>query len=221
MALRMLARRSLNGSFTIVGDIAQATSPGAADDWDDVLRHLPLGTKQPRVRELTLSYRIPAPNLRVALRVLAHAAPGVTPPTAVRSKGEDPRFVATEPHRLAGKVVQVISEEIAALDGGSVAVIAPDSLIDSIDEALMAAGVEFGRARSESRNATGQLHPQVALVPVTLVKGLELDGSVVVEPQRIIDEEPQGYRALYVALTRSTKRLAVVYSEGLPDEMDE
>ena len=63
MALRMIARRSLNGSMTLVGDIAQATAPGAAASWDEVLAHLPVSTHQPRVRELTLSYRIPAPNL--------------------------------------------------------------------------------------------------------------------------------------------------------------
>ncbi len=219
MALRMLARRSLNGSFTIVGDIAQATAPGAADDWDDVLGHLPLGSRQPRVKHLSLSYRIPAPNLRVALRVLEAAAPHISPPTAVRAKGESPRFVATESYRIGEKVAQLVQQESATLNGGSVAVIVPESLIDDVDDALTDVGIEFGRARNESRNATGQLHPQVALVPVTLVKGLELDGSIVVEPSRIVDEEPQGLRALYVALTRSTKRLVVVYSEGLPDSM--
>jgi DNA helicase IV len=58
-------------------------------------------------------------------------------------------------------------------------------------------------------------HP-VTLVPVSLVKGLELDGVVVVEPGRIVAEESQGLRALYVALTRATKRLTVVHAEPLP-----
>ena len=221
MALRMLARRSLNGSFTIVGDIAQATAPGAASDWDDVLDLLPVGTRTPRMRELSLSYRIPAPNLRVALRVLEQAAPQLTPPEAVRSKGEPPRFVKTSGDALVTRVVDLVVEESDVLDGGSVAVIVPDSLIDAVDDELTARGLEFGRARSESRNATGQLHPQVALVPVGLVKGLELDGSIVVEPRRIVDEEPQGLRALYVGLTRSTKRLVVVHSQGLPEAMAE
>ena len=221
MALRMLARRSLNGSFTIVGDIAQATAPGAASDWDDVLDLLPVGSRTPRMRELSLSYRIPAPNLRVALRVLEQAAPQLTPPEAVRSKGEPPRFVKTSSEGLVPRVVDLVVEESHVLDGGSVAVIVPDSLIDAVDDELTARGLEFGRARSESRNATGQLHPQIALVPVGLVKGLELDGSIVVEPQRIVDEEPQGLRALYVGLTRSTKRLVVVHSQGLPEAMQE
>ena len=173
------------------------------------------------MRELSLSYRIPAPNLRVALRVLEQAAPQLTPPEAVRSKGEPPRFVKTSSEGLVPRVVDLVVEESHVLDGGSVAVIVPDSLIDAVDDELTARGLEFGRARSESRNATGQLHPQIALVPVGLVKGLELDGSIVVEPQRIVDEEPQGLPALYVGLTRSTKRLVVVHSQGLPEAMQE
>ena len=59
------------------------------------------------------------------------------------------------------------------------------------------------------------------MVPVGLVKGLELDGVVVVEPSRIVTEEQQGLRALYVALTRATKRLVIVHAEPLPDALAE
>jgi DNA helicase IV len=52
---------------------------------------------------------------------------------------------------------------------------------------------------------------------VSLVKGLELDASVVVEPAAILEEEVQGARALYVALTRATKRLVLVHERPLPD----
>ena len=53
-------------------------------------------------------------------------------------------------------------------------------------------------------------------MPVSVVKGLELDGVVVVEPARIVRDEVQGMRALYVALTRPTQRLTVVHAEELP-----
>ena len=53
------------------------------------------------------------------------------------------------------------------------------------------------------------------------MKGLELDGSIVVEPARIVDEEPQGLRALYVALTRATKRLVLVHAQPLPTCLQE
>jgi hypothetical protein len=41
MQLKMATRRSLNGSMTVVGDIAQATGPLAPDGWDDVLATCP------------------------------------------------------------------------------------------------------------------------------------------------------------------------------------
>jgi DNA helicase IV len=72
-------------------------------------------------------------------------------------------------------------------------------------------GVEYGRATRHG------LDSQITVVPVGIVKGLELDASVVVEPAAIVEDEPQGLRALYVALTRSTKRLAVVHQRPLPD----
>jgi DNA helicase IV len=52
-----------------------------------------------------------------------------------------------------------------------------------------------------------------------VVKGLELDGVVVVEPSDIVDAEAQGMRSLYVALTRATQRLTVVHARALPAPM--
>jgi DNA helicase IV len=63
------------------------------------------------------------------------------------------------------------------------------------------------------------LEADVSVVPVELAKGLELDGVVLVEPARIVAEERQGLRALYVALTRSTKRLAIVHAQPLPEAL--
>jgi len=222
MALRMISRRSLNGSMTLVGDIAQATAPGAAANWDEVLNYMPDGASEHRVRELTLSYRIPAPNLELANKVLAVAAPELAPPKAVRSVGSPPRVVevlgqpVASAQSLVEKAVSMVLEESEALGGGSVAVIAPASLIEMVDESLRVKGVDYGRATTASRNVSGPLHPKIALVPVQLVKGLELDGTVVIEPASILDEEPQGLRALFVALTRSTKRLAIVHARPLP-----
>jgi hypothetical protein len=58
MQLRMASRRSLNGSMTVVGDIAQATGALAPDDWADVLAHLPV-QRPSRVIGLSVGYRIP------------------------------------------------------------------------------------------------------------------------------------------------------------------
>ena len=98
MQLRMLARRSLSGSMTVVGDIAQATGPWAPAGWDDVTRHLS-PQRPPRLVELTVSYRTPAEVVALAAQVLAVAAPGIAPPRPVRQSGQPPRIVATQPGR--------------------------------------------------------------------------------------------------------------------------
>ena len=82
---------------------------------------------------------------------------------------------------------------------------------DAATNALVESGREFGEATRAG------LQTQVALVPVQLIKGLEVDAVLVVEPARIVAEERQGLRALYVALTRATKRVGVLHAERLPD----
>ena len=210
MQLRMLSRRSLNGSMTVVGDIAQSTGAWAHADWDEVLDQLP-DRRPPRRTELTIGYRLPGPNMVLASKVLALAAPELKPPSSVRQEGEPPRFVAAGPGRLAEEAVAQALVERSAVDPGSVAIIVPDSQHDAVESALEAAGIEFGRAARTGFNT------QITLVPVSLVKGLELDASIVVEPAAIFDEELQGARSLYVALTRATKRLVLVHERPLPE----
>ena len=208
MDLRMLERRSLNGSMTVVGDIAQATGAWAHDTWYSILDHLP--DRQPvRRAELTIGYRIPAPIMDVAARVLTEAAPDLSPPNSVRSTGDPPRFV---PAGVAlGCLAEVVAEELRVVGAGNLAVIVAGSQVAEVEAVLEAAGIVFGRPTRRG------LDEQVAVVPVGLVKGLEVDAAVVVEPARIIREQDQGVRALYVALTRATKRVAVVHAEPLPD----
>ena len=208
MDLRMLDRRSLNGSMTVVGDIAQATGAWAHDDWEGILRHLP--NRRPPVRhELTVGYRIPGPLMDVAARVLAVAAPDLSPPNSVRSTGDPPRFVSVG--ESLDCLAEIVAEELRVVGAGNLAVIVAGSQVPEVEAVLEAAGIVFGRPTRRG------LDEQVAVVPVGLVKGLEVDAAVVVEPARIIREQDQGVRALYVALTRATKRVAVVHAEPLPD----
>ncbi|NNE73491.1 MAG: ATP-binding domain-containing protein, partial [Acidimicrobiales bacterium] len=207
MELRMLSRRSLNGSMTIVGDIAQSTSAWAHDEWGSVLEHLP--QKKPhRDTELTVGYRIPQPLMDLAGRVLTEAAPNLQPARSVRTDGDPPRIVSGAD--IVGDAIAAAGVEHEAIGAGSVALIVPRSLVDPIEARLAELEVDFGRATRSG------LDQPLTVVPVALVKGLEVDAAVVVEPARIVREEPQGMRSLYVALTRATKRLAVVHSEPLP-----
>ena len=50
-----------------------------------------------------------------------------------------------------------------------------------------------------------------------MAKGLEFDAIVVVEPEAILRERPDGgVGGLYTALTRATRAMSVVHAEPLP-----
>jgi DNA helicase IV len=210
MQLKMAARRSLNGSLTVVGDLAQATGPLAPRTWDDVLAHLP-DRKPARVVGLSVGYRIPAQIMELADKVLKAARPDLPSPRAVRIGDAAPVVMrAPSVADLGPTTAEAVDKMLHDLTSRNVAVVVPDPLVDVISAALDAAGIEHGRA-----TRTG-LDDPVTVVPVSVVKGLELDGVVVVEPARIVSSEIQGLRALYVALTRPTQRLTIVHADDLP-----
>lgn len=233
MALRMIARRARRHSMTVLGDLAQATTPEATASWTDSLRHLgPDDETDDRVdaddgfddrpeievAELTVGYRVPAAILDMANRLLTAAAPDVTPARSVRVGGERPRILSVEPER----VMPVLSVEVAALRerGLSVAVIIGDdetlrAAADALEDAAVPAEV-FGR----SRMATGLPGADaVAVLDPLAAKGLEFDAVVVVEP-RAIAELPSGLRHLYVAMTRAVQYLSLIHSRPLPAPLD-
>ncbi|NBY45426.1 MAG: hypothetical protein EBQ64_05605 [Acidimicrobiia bacterium] len=212
MQLRMISRRSLNGSMTIVGDIAQATSAHAPASWQEVLVHLP--KKNPsRVIGLTVGYRIPKQIMDIATKVMIAAAPNQVAPVSVREGDQAPKFVKCISAELISKLIEETKSLVEELSDGNVAIVCPDEMSESICRALDNSKVGYGRA-----GAAG-IENGLTVVPVSVVKGLELDGVVVVEPAKIVAAQTHGLRALYVALTRSTRRLSVVYSEPLPDSL--
>jgi DNA helicase IV len=209
MQLRMVARRSLSGSVSVVGDIAQATGPWAPDRWEDVTAHLPSG-RPPRLVELTVSYRTPAEVVDVAGRILAEAVPGMEPPRAVRRTGVAPRLVSVTLGELAAATATTARQLVEEVHPGTVAVLAPGSLVAELSVALDRAGAPASDPRLDGLGAP------LSLLPVDLANGLEFDAVVVVEPAVVVEESPQGLRALYVAVTRPTRRLAVVHERPLP-----
>ena len=222
MQLRMLARRSISGSMTVVGDIAQATGPWAPSAWDEVAAHL-TPARPPRLVELTVGYRTPAEVMEVAAGVLAATAPELTPPRPVRQSGNRPVFVRTPPHALATRAAEVAATEMAAVDGGRTAVLVPASLQGEVTDALARRGLDPVDPRE--LDGPGLAAPLVVL-PAGESHGLEFDAVVVVEPAAIAaGDDPaeaphaattRGLRALYVALTRPTQRLSVVHARRLP-----
>jgi hypothetical protein len=227
MQLRMLTRRSLSGSMTVVGDIAQATAPWAPRRWSDITDHLPK-RRPPKLVELTVSYRTPAEVVEVAARVLAVAAPELLPPTPVRKTGVPPRVVSVpsaaeasgapgggqaREAALARAVAQAAAEEMAAVGSGRVAVLAPGSMLTPIATALTEAGTPVVDPRDMRR---GGLSDPLVLLAADAANGLEFDAVVVAEPGLIAGTTARGLRTLYVALTRPTQRLTLVHAAPLP-----
>jgi DNA helicase IV len=210
MQLRMATRRSLSGAMTIVGDLAQATGPLAPRDWEDVLAYLP-DRRPARVIGLSVGYRIPGQIMELANKVMAVATPSLRAPQSVRVGDVGPLIVRADSHQQLGATVTLeVRSMMESLPNGSLGIIAPDSMIPDLSEHFTAAGINHGTA------TTTGLDKGVTLVPVSVIKGLELDGVVVVEPARIVSDTEHGMRSLYVALTRPTQRLTVVHAAELP-----
>lgn len=200
MQLRMLARRSLNGSFTAVGDLTQATGVWVPPDWTAVTDLLAAGRPVSHM-PLTIGYRIPASVMDFAEQVRAEVTPDLPGPQAVRDAEHALRVVHT-----ADVVAESVSRAIEARADcdGTVAVIVADRAVDGFERALDDAGVRVGFGRDG-----------VAVIALSTAKGLELDMTVVVEPDELVAQE--GLRGLYVALTRAARRLDVVHQRPLPD----
>ncbi|WFE33258.1 ATP-binding domain-containing protein [Micromonospora sp. WMMD975] len=203
MQCRAIARRSEHGSITLLGDLAQGTAPWAATDWRESLAHL--GKPDAAVVPLSVGFRVPAAVVTFANRLLPMLAVDVPPARSLRHDGA--LGVRTAEDLTAATVAEV---RAALAHDGSVGVIAADDAVDRLRAALAAAGVETATADDVETVA------RVTVVPATLVKGLEYDHVVVVEPAAIVAAEPRGLNRLYVALTRAVSGLAVLHREPLP-----
>ncbi len=216
MQLRMVGRRSLNGSLTLVGDIAQATSAWAHESWDGVTE-LTSSAGSARFAELTIGYRVPQPLMEFAAACLPPELSDLVPPRAARPGGEPPlieRIPPSDPGALGAAIAAAVRAGLARGGAGNLAVICAGSDESDVSAMLAAAGVPHGVA---SRRALGM---QVSVCPARTVKGLEVDVAVVVEPHRIAAESTAGMRLLYVALSRATRHLTVITSEPLPEALE-
>ncbi|MEU8177267.1 AAA family ATPase [Microbispora hainanensis] len=208
MQLRALGRRCRTGSATVLGDLAQGTTPWSARSWKTVLDHL--GQPSGEVTELTLGFRVPREVLDFAARLLPSVAPELAPPRSLRP-GAGSLSVRRESDVTAAlpeAVRQALAQE------GSIGVIAPDSALPALSAALEASAVPHTVLGPDS---TGD--DRVLLVPATLAKGLEYDHVIVVEPAAIVEAEERGLARLYVVLTRAVTSLTVLHDRDLPEAL--
>ncbi|MER6423520.1 UvrD-helicase domain-containing protein [Streptomyces sp. NPDC001137] len=212
MQYRAVGRRCTTGSATVLGDLAQGTTPWATRSWEEALAHL--GKPDGVIEELTAGFRVPTDVITYASRLLPHIAPGLTPVASVR---ENPGFFALRPIENTSEVVAACEELLR--NEGSTGLIAADARVPALAEALTTAGISY-LAPGEETTAEARL----TLVPASLAKGLEYDYVVLDEPQAVVDGEPDertGLRRLYVALTRAVSGLIVTHAAPLPPQLAE
>ena len=225
MEMRAIGRRCATGAATVLGDIAQGTTPWAATSWPALLTHL--GKPDAAVRELDVGYRVPRQILDFASRLLPAIAPGLAPARSLRGDPDALLVRAVAPADLGPRLAAECAAALAA--PGSVALICADQQVTEAAAALRKAGLGYGvlgDAAPAAADATagpgdtaGPEAARLTLVPVTLAKGLEFDHVILLEPARIATGETYGLRRLYVALTRAVSRLTVFHAEPLPAEL--
>ncbi|MGW1273109.1 HelD family protein [Streptomyces sp. NPDC002491] len=210
MQYRAVGRRCTTGSATVLGDLAQGTTPWATRSWEEALGHL--GKADAVVEELTAGFRVPTDVIVYASRLLPHIAPGLAPVASVR---ENPGFFDLREVADTADVVAACEELLR--NEGSTGLIAADARIPALAEALAAAGVPWLAPGEETTAET-----RLTLVPASLAKGLEYDYVVLDEPQAVVDGEPDertGLRRLYVTLTRAVSGLLVTHTASLPHQL--
>jgi DNA helicase IV len=210
MQYRAVGRRCTTGSATVLGDLAQGTTPWATRSWQEALAHL--GKADAMVEELTAGFRVPTDVITYASRLLPHIAPGLTPVVSIR---ENPGHF--EVREVTGTADVVGACRAALRNEGSTGLIAADARVPELAAALAEAGIPYLGPGEETTRET-----RLTLVPASLAKGLEYDYVVLDEPRAVVDGEPDertGLRRLYVALTRAVSGLTVTHAAPLPPQL--
>jgi UvrD-like helicase C-terminal domain/AAA domain len=210
LQLESIRRRSRTGSMTVLGDLAQGTSPWAHEAWAPIVHALRHERVAAATVELEHGYRLPAEVHEVAMRLLPHVAPGLVHPRAVRRSGHPVTLEAVaDAADLPDGAVELVRSLVA---DGIVGVIVPPSVRPRVVAALDRLGVAW----ASELLASG---PAVVVLTADEAKGLEFDVVVVVEPAVLVAEAEHGLRSLFVAITRCTNRLALVHALPLPPQL--
>ena len=199
MQARMLRRRCLSGSMTVLGDLAQAIGPSIRS-WEDIVGHLN-GNKPFKSFELSVNYRTPKEVMEPASLVLAKYAPDLPSLKTLRASGYPVESTMVSRSELVEAAGAIALGEVGRVEPGTVGIIAPSSFKSDISRRIESLGTA----------ATG-----VSVHDPESVKGLEFDSVVVVQPMELLKDPERSLRALFVAMTRTTQRLHLLSSAELP-----
>ncbi len=214
VALRVIGRRSPTRSMTLVGDVAQSTTPAGQERWSSVFGHLGADRAAGTVADLTIGYRVPEPILTVANRLLPHTGVDATESRSVRGTGGPPTWHRTTTRELAADAAALAA--VTKQRRRVSAIVAPSALHPGIGAALAEHGLS-------AVDHVHELDPrELPVFGPEAVKGLEFDGVIVVNPHEILSEgsdqrvTERGARLLYVAMTRAVQELHFVTDGDAP-----
>jgi len=200
MQLRMLARRCPSRSMTVLGDLAQATSPWAARSWSEVAGSL--GLEDPDIQSLTVGYRVPVEVIDEANQLLAQIDVDVPETRSVRSVGTPPQHDELDHDDLTSELVSRLRASM--FEDHSTGVVVPEELYEQVRIALIEGNIKFGEASRRD------LVHRITLVSFDLVKGLEFDHVIVVDGGVLSRGLQVDLRLRYVAITRAVQELSII-----------
>ena len=218
MDWRMLIRRCPSRSFTIVGDVAQTSALGGTRSWRRMMDPL-FGPHNWQLNELTINYRNPKEVSQLACDFAATEGLYISTVNAVRGVPDSvKRLTLADDSLIADAVAQQTVDLVRAFvssDGtGRVAIIAPDDMVKPLRRRVYEQLRETLTAKEFDRlDAQSSWDEQVTVCSTQMVKGLEYDAVMVVQPGSIEENAPSRIVAaadLYVAMTRPTQRLLIV-----------
>lgn len=215
MQIEAIKRRSMSGYMTLVGDIAQITAPIERDSWSEVISQFDVSQT---ISEVSLShgYRVPQEPMEVAAALLPAIAPGIDAPIVVRKAKTPPSFhgIDRDEYEL-GQYVCMRAKEFAS-KGRFLGIVVSPRARDEVVAELNKQDVTFTQADN------GQLSDRINVITPEFAKGLEFESLIVVDPEGMVVDSDHGLRSLYIALTRTTRDLEVIFDEGtLPQELVE
>jgi DNA helicase IV len=207
MQARAIARRCPTSSFTVLGDLAQATGLWVRDSWSELTEHL--ADPSARIETLSIGYRVPAQVLDLAARQLPLIGPGLSAPQSIRQGQREPRAVWVPEHALLAEAMEIAAANATA--SLTTALIIPDVRYSDVLRACWNNSIAIGDGRD------GDFSLAITLVPASASKGLEFDSVIMLAPDEILASGADGRRLLYIAMTRCTQELVIIHSAALPE----
>ena len=199
MQSRMIGRRTLSSSVTLVGDLAQSTAPYSVGSWSEIVEPIAVSIKEWRYEQLSINYRTPSEILELANRLYDPQSMGLMPTRAIRSTGVEPVIINCD-----SSVTQCVTNAIISmakeLKIGLIGVVIPNH--SECDESLI--------YRSISHVLSEHVDVKVDVRRFDQSKGLEFDGVIVTNPTRLVASKRTKKAAFFTAVTRATKRLSII-----------